>query len=134
MDGLAHTFIDQAPTTELIEAYKKNDAHCNPTLACMGSATTEGQAQQEKFAHDPRVRELLGEEERERMCACMSFAKASGGKVEYAYETVRRLKEAGVPVIMYVFFFLFLSVSFSQFYCHYLSLSCLLYTSDAADE
>ncbi|KAI6870866.1 hypothetical protein KC343_g2854 [Hortaea werneckii] len=100
VDGLAHTFIDQAPTTELIEAYKKNDAHCNPTLACMGSATTEGQAQQEKFAHDPRVRELLGEEERERMCACMSFAKASGGKVEHAYETVRRLKEAGVPVII----------------------------------
>lgn len=102
VDGLAHTFIDQAPTEEVIQAYKRNNAHCNPTLACMGSATTEGQKLQEKFAHDPRIGELLGEEERDRMCACMSFAKESGGKVEHAYETVRQLKQAGVPVIMYV--------------------------------
>ncbi|KAK1070622.1 hypothetical protein LTR74_004049 [Friedmanniomyces endolithicus] len=99
VDGLAHCFVDQPPTPELITAYKKNGAHCNPTLATMGSATTEGQNMQEKYAHDPRVQHLIGEEERGRMCACMSFAKETG-KAEYAYEAVRQLKKAGVPVLV----------------------------------
>ena len=100
VDGLAHTFVDRPPTQELIDAYVKTGAHCNPTLACQGSCTAEGKAQQEEFAHDPRVERLLGERERERMCMCMAFAQEAGGKVEFAYETVRRLKGAGVPVIV----------------------------------
>ncbi|KAK5119632.1 hypothetical protein LTR85_007461 [Meristemomyces frigidus] len=100
VDGMAHTFVDQPPTQELIDAYKKNGAHCNPTLACQGSCTAEGQKTQEKFAHDPRVKHLLGEAERERMCMCMAFAKDTGGKVEYAFETVRQLKAAGVPILV----------------------------------
>jgi len=100
VDGMTHTFIDQPPNQKLIDAYKKNGAHCNPTLACMGSGTTEGQKTQEKFAHDPRVQRLLGKAERERMCMCMSFAKDTGGKVENAYESVRHLKKAGVPILL----------------------------------
>ncbi|KAK4544132.1 hypothetical protein LTR36_004630 [Oleoguttula mirabilis] len=100
VDGMAHTFVDQPPTPELIDAYKKHGAHCNPTLACQGSSTSEGQEIQEKFAHDPRVRHLLGEAERKRMCMCMAFAKETGGKVEYAFETVRQLKAAGVPILV----------------------------------
>ncbi|KAK3111785.1 hypothetical protein LTR53_012613 [Teratosphaeriaceae sp. CCFEE 6253] len=98
IDGLAHCFVDTMPTPELIEAYKKNGAHCNPTLATMGSATTEGQKMQEKYAHDPRVQRLMGDEERGRMCECMSFAKETG-KAENAYEAVRQLKQAGVPIL-----------------------------------
>jgi len=101
VDGLTHMFIDQPADQRVIDAYKKNGAHCNPTLACMGSSTTEGQQLQEKFAHDPRVQRFLGEAERERMCMCMGFAKENG-KVEHAYESVRRLKKAGVPIVMYV--------------------------------
>ena len=100
IDGLAHTFIDQPPNQRVIDAYLKNGAHCDPTLAAMGSGTTEGKALQEKMAHDPRVQHLIGESERQRMCMCMSFAKETGCKVEYAYETVRQLKAAGVPVIL----------------------------------
>ena len=100
VDGLAHTLYDQPPTQGLIDAYKRNGAHCNPTLACQGSATAEGKELQEKFAHDPRVQHLLGQQDRERMCMCMAFAKESGGKVEHAYESVRQLKAAGVPVIV----------------------------------
>lgn len=76
VDGLTHTFIDQPPTQELIDAYKKNNAHCNPTLATMASATTEGKPLQEKFAHDPRVARLLGQAERERMCKYLSIRGA----------------------------------------------------------
>lgn len=100
VDGLTHTFVDQPPNKRLIDAYKKTGAHCNPTLAAMGSGTTEGQKTQEKFAHDPRVQRLMGQVERERMCMCMSFAKETGGKVEHAFETVRQLKAAGVPILM----------------------------------
>lgn len=99
VDGLTHTFTDQPPNEELIAAYKKNGAHCNPTLAAMGSLTTEGQQMQEKFAHDPRVKDLLGEAEKERMCHCMGFAAKIGAKVEVAYESVRQLKKAGVEIV-----------------------------------
>ncbi|CAK4032004.1 hypothetical protein CBER1_02356 [Lecanosticta acicola] len=100
VDGLTHTFIDQPPTPELIAAYKKNDAHCNPTLACMGSGTTEGRATQEKYAHDPRVQHLLDGKSKASMCLCMQFAQTSGATCEHAFETVRRLKRAGVTILM----------------------------------
>lgn len=101
VDGLTHMFVDRVADQRVVDAYKRRGAHCNPTLACMGSSTTEGQALQEKFAHDPRVRHLLGEAERDRMCMCMGFAKGRG-KVSNAYESVKVLKKAGVPIVMYV--------------------------------
>lgn len=102
VDGLTHTFVDQAPTEELLKAYQKNNAWCNPTLACMGSGTTEGKQLQEKFAHDPRVGKLLDERGRESMCACMAFARNSGSSVQHSYDTVKMLKRNGVDVLWYV--------------------------------
>ena len=99
VDGMTHTFLDQPPNDRLIAAYKKANAHCNPTLSAMGSGTTEGQKIQEKFAHDPRVANLIGEKERGQMCMCMAFAKESGGSYYHGFETVRQLKAAGVPVL-----------------------------------
>jgi hypothetical protein len=86
-------------TQEIIDAYKKNGAHCNPTLAANGSLTTEGQKLQEKFAHDPRAQHLMGDAERGRMCACMSMAKENG-RIQYAYDTVKQLKKAGIPILV----------------------------------
>jgi hypothetical protein len=94
-----HCFLDQPVSSEVIAAYKRNDAHCNPTLAANGSLTTEGQKLQEKFAHDPRAQHLMGDEERGRMCACMSMGK-DNGHIQYAYDTVRQLKKAGVPILV----------------------------------
>ena len=99
VDGMAHTFFDQPPSQELVDAYVKTGAWLNPTLAAVGSLTTEGRELAEKFAHDPRVgEELLGGEERERMCQCLNFCK-EGSKVEYAYESVRILKQHGIDII-----------------------------------
>jgi hypothetical protein len=100
VDGLTHQFCDQPPTQQVIDAYKRNNAHLNPTLAALGSLTKEGKETQEKFAHDPRVQHLLPEEARHRVCACMSMCKVEGATVEYAYETVRQLKAAGVDILM----------------------------------
>jgi hypothetical protein len=100
IDGLAHQFCDQPPNQRVIDAYKRNNAHLNPTLAALGSLTTEGKETQEKFAHDPRVQHLLPEEARHRVCACMSMCKYEGASVEYAYESVRQLKAAGIDILM----------------------------------
>ena len=103
VDGLTHTFLDQPPSQKLIDAYKKNNAHCNPTLSASASLTTEGKATQEKFAHDPRIVRLLDQPARERMCMCMAMAQQTGGTTtENAFETVRQLNEAGVPILVYV--------------------------------
>lgn len=99
IDGMAHTFIDQPPSAELIAAYEKYNAHCNPTLSAMGSGTAECVAMQEKFAHDPRIQHLIGKMQRERMCECMAYAKAQGATCENAFESVRQLKAAGIKIL-----------------------------------
>jgi imidazolonepropionase-like amidohydrolase len=98
VNGLAHTFCDQPPTQELIDAYKKNNAWLNPTLACMGSLTTEGKDLQHKFAHDARVAGLISDEKIGNLCDCMAMA-VEHGKVEHAYESVRALKAAGIDIL-----------------------------------
>ena len=98
VNGLTHTFSDRPPTQEVVDAYKKNNAWCNPTLAAVGSLTTEGAALQHKFAHDPRVQGLINEDKRGNMCACMSFA-AQQAKVEHAYASVRALRAAGIDIL-----------------------------------
>jgi len=98
VDGLTHAFYDQPPTQELIQAYKLNNSWLNPTLAALGSLTTEGKALAERFAHDSRVEGKIDEVGLERLCKCMNFRKESS-KVEYAYESVRWLKEAGIDII-----------------------------------
>jgi imidazolonepropionase-like amidohydrolase len=98
VNGLTHTFCDKPPTPELIEAYKKNNAWCNPTLAAMGSLTTEGKDIQHRFAHDPRVQHLVSEDRRGKMCQCMSFA-AQHGKLSHAYDSVKALRAAGIDIL-----------------------------------
>lgn len=100
VDGLTHCFVDDHPVDDrLIAAYKRNGAHLNPTLATMGSGTAEGKAVQERFAHDPRAKDLLGEEAKARMCQCMAFMNAAGASQGNAFETVKTLKAAGVEIL-----------------------------------
>ncbi|KAF1937127.1 hypothetical protein EJ02DRAFT_357587 [Clathrospora elynae] len=98
VDGLTHTFVDHPPTQEVVDAYKKNNAWLNPTLAAMGSLTNEGKELQHRFAHDPRVKGMIAEDRVGNMCKCMAFA-AGRGKVEYAYESVKMLREAGIDIL-----------------------------------
>ncbi|KAF2643696.1 hypothetical protein P280DRAFT_420010 [Massarina eburnea CBS 473.64] len=98
VDGLTHTMCDQPPTQELVEAYKRNNAWLNPTLNTIGSLTTEGKDLQHRFAHDPRVRGLIDEAEVISLCNCMGFGQQIA-KVEYAYESVRMLKKAGIDIV-----------------------------------
>jgi hypothetical protein len=98
IDGMAHTFYDTPPTEELIAAYKRRNAWLSPTLAVIGSFTTEGKEIAEKFAHDRRIEGKIGEKGKKNLCRCMDFKKETS-KVEYAYESVRQLKAAGIDII-----------------------------------
>lgn len=98
VNGLTHTFCDKPPTQQVIDAYKKNNAWLNPTLVAIGSLTTEGKDLQHQFAHDPRAKGLIDDDRVGNMCQCMAFA-AEHGKVEYAYESVKMLREAGIDIL-----------------------------------
>ena len=98
VDGLTHTFYDEPPAPELVAAYKKNNAFCIPTLACIGSLTIEEKDLTKKFAEDERVAKRLTEEGKDNLCRCLGFTTPSS-KAEYAYESVRQLKAAGVDIL-----------------------------------
>lgn len=99
VDGLTHTFYDQPPTQELVNAYKVNNAWLNPTLVTIGSLAKDGLPAQEKFAEHPLVKKHVPQHAIEHMCKCIGF-KAETSKLEYAYESVRMLKAAGVDIII----------------------------------
>ena len=98
VDGLTHTFSDEPPTRELIEAYKANNAFCIPTLLVHGSVTGEGGPIAASFANDPRAIGKIADAEKASMCECMRFG-AETCKVENAYESVRQLRAAGIDIL-----------------------------------
>ena len=98
VDGTTHTFLDKPPTLEIVEAYKANNAWCNPTLTAMTSLTGDSAPITKAFANDDRVSSKLGTEAKENFCRCMHFATGTC-KVDYAYESVRQLKAAGIDIV-----------------------------------
>ncbi|KAF2491659.1 hypothetical protein BU16DRAFT_594726 [Lophium mytilinum] len=99
INGLAHTFLDEPVSEEIVDGYKKAGAWCSPTLSLLGSLTKEGAAVAERFANDVRVKGKLTEKGHANLCRCMGFSR-EGATVENAYGTVRRLKAEGVPIIV----------------------------------
>lgn len=99
VDCTAHTILDTPPTQELIEAYRRTNAFCIPTLTVIGSSTQDGRKMQEKYAHDPRVQQLLSEAGRQKMCECSAVASVNHASLGNAFETVRVLKGAGIDIV-----------------------------------
>lgn len=112
VDGLAHTFYDQAPTEGLIEAYRKNNAWCCPTLVAMGSLSGEGVDVQHRFAEDGRIAKVLTKAQQDHMCKCAHF-KAETSKLQYSYDSVRALHEAGIDIVRWVCSFIFTFIPLS---------------------
>lgn len=100
VDGLAHTFLDQPPTEELIALYKKNNAFLIPTLCTIASITGEEQDIREHFARHPIVtsRSILDEATTKCMASALGL-KPPGVAMENGYESVRALKEAGIDIV-----------------------------------
>ena len=98
IDGTAHVTVEP-PTDALVDAYKKTNAFCIPTLTVIGSSTAEGKEMQKRYAHDPRIQELLVPGARENMCECLAMTKDRDGSLRNAIDTVRKLKEAGIDIV-----------------------------------
>lgn len=98
VDGMTHTFFDEPITSEVIELYKKNNAWVNPTLVCAGSLTGESQEIVESFSQDERVKSRLDPSDMPLMHHCLHM-KSANAKWEYAIDSVRQLKAAGVDII-----------------------------------
>ena len=98
VDGLAHTFCDRAITADLISKYKVNNAFCIPTLTVACSFTGQDTDIAARFTNDKRVAGLVSEEQKQNMRDSLGMA-AKTSKVEYAYDSVRQLKAAGVDIL-----------------------------------
>ncbi|KIW99287.1 uncharacterized protein Z519_00950 [Cladophialophora bantiana CBS 173.52] len=98
VDGLAHTFFDEPITPEVIDLYKRNNAWVNPTLVAAGSLTCESKEILKSFSEDERVKSRVSTEDVQLIHGCLHM-KSPGAKWEYAIDSVRQLKAAGVDII-----------------------------------
>ena len=98
VDGLAHTFFDEPISQECIDLYVSTGAWLNPTLVAAGTLTCESKSISEEFSRDPRVSSRVGADDLERMHQCLHM-KSTGAKWEYAIDSVRQLRAAGVDIV-----------------------------------
>jgi imidazolonepropionase-like amidohydrolase len=96
VDGLTHIFLDKPTSRDYITLSQQNKAYCNPTLSTCGSQTQEGHEMQTRFTADPLAQKMLFDTQ-PRQPLAMGAANAS---IEHAYESVRALYEAKVPIII----------------------------------
>jgi len=94
-DGLVHLFADTPPNPDFIRSAVKHKAFVIPTLTVLQSTTASGMASGKGLAIDPRLKDYL---EPEEVANLHQWAKGNG-ELKYAFETVRRLRDAGVPVL-----------------------------------
>jgi imidazolonepropionase-like amidohydrolase len=97
VDALMHAFTDLPPTDELIEAYKKNNAFLVPTLVVDASLTGEEQELRDRFAAKATPQQLTPHV-KENMCRCLGLG-VPGATVKNAYETIKKLKAAGIDIV-----------------------------------
>jgi len=97
-DGLTHTFVDQAPPPSIVDLYKKTGAFVVPTLAVLASLTGELQDFRDKFADIAGRKQLVDDFSLTTLRESMGM-KDPASKLEYAFETVRRLKAEGIDVV-----------------------------------
>jgi imidazolonepropionase-like amidohydrolase len=97
-DGLTHTFIDQPPTDGIVELYKKTGAFVIPTLCVLASLTNEEQELRDEFADIASKLGLIDATREENLRSVLGM-KSPEAKLEYAYQTIRTLKEAGIDIV-----------------------------------
>ncbi|KIX01446.1 uncharacterized protein Z518_09172 [Rhinocladiella mackenziei CBS 650.93] len=97
-DGLTHTFIDQAPSQGIVDLYKQTGAFVIPTLTVLSSLTSEMQELRDKFAEIAHSKGIVDAFTKQNMLECIAM-KDPAAKLEYAFQTVRKLKATGIDVV-----------------------------------
>jgi imidazolonepropionase-like amidohydrolase len=98
-DGLTHIFLDRAPSDAFVRLMADRGAHCNPTLCLCASQTAEDESMQRDFTADPLAQRLLLKKDPTRALGLARNEKPRAS-VANAYESVRSLYRAGVPLIV----------------------------------
>jgi len=92
-DGLAHIFTDKAPDAGFARLLAQRKAFVIPTLTVVESTT--GVASGKDLAADLRVKSYLTQDE----IATLQRSFPSRGDLKFALDTVRQLRDAGVPIL-----------------------------------
>lgn len=103
-DALAHSFHDEPPRDDLLDAYRKNNSFLVPTLIVSASLLGDEKQSTERFSNHPMFGKFLDEKSKTCFCGKMMMAK-EGHKTEYAYQMVRMLHKAGIDIVAYVVHF-----------------------------
>lgn len=93
VDGLAHTFLDQPPSPELIDLYRSTNAFLIPTLSILASITGSERSTTAHFASsipDPTTKAT--------MCDALNLP-GPNASISHAYASVRALKAAGIDIV-----------------------------------
>lgn len=96
VDGLAHLFVDQPHSDELIARIVDSGVFVIPTLSTLAAIT--GQRDGANLANDSRVRAKLTPEWIDNLSRRRDF-QGSGQQFQYALDTVAALRTAGVDVL-----------------------------------
>ncbi len=94
-DGLAHLFLDEAPTPQFLEAARSGDAFVVGTLSVL-FALCDG-TRGAPLADDPRVRPWLSPPDDGSLRRGMPMVRAGG--CQHAMRTTKQLHDAGVELV-----------------------------------
>jgi imidazolonepropionase-like amidohydrolase len=94
-DGLVHLFSDRAADPDFVQIAVQHKAFVVPTLTVLSSSN--GVAGGKPLIDDLRLRGYLLPDEIANLK--LAFPAHTAGGMPVAYETVRKLKEAGVPIL-----------------------------------
>ncbi|OAG40605.1 hypothetical protein AYO21_05101 [Fonsecaea monophora] len=97
-DGLTHTFVDQPLPENITALYKETNAFVIPTFVVLASLTNELQDVRERFADLAFKKGVIDEVTKQNMIEVLGM-KAPTAKMEYAYDTVAKLKKEGIDVV-----------------------------------
>lgn len=98
VDGLAHSFCDEAPRDELLAAYRKNNSFLIPTLVVSATLTGGEKQSTEHFARHPLFGKLLDGNGKSCYCGRLMMSK-EGSSSEYSYQIVRLLHSGGIDIV-----------------------------------
>jgi imidazolonepropionase-like amidohydrolase len=96
-DALVHIFADKPPDADFGAFVAAHHAFVVPTLTVNESTT--GVASGASLIADTHLAAYLNSDERDNLKASFPFRTGAGAKMENAFEAVRQLKRAGVPIL-----------------------------------
>lgn len=96
-DGIVHLFEDQAPDAAFVSLLKKRHAFAIPTLTVLESVT--GTPSGAVLVEDARLSPFVTPETAQQLKQGFPRKDSSPLRLDYAFDTVRRLRAAGVPIL-----------------------------------